>query len=75
MIPLRILWRATPSAVKWAALGAAVLALAFLAGRYSGGQARDLDQARDHITTRERINNAISRPDGCAWPDRLRGDC
>lgn len=75
MIPLRIFWRATPPAVKWAALGALVLALAFLAGRYTGGQARDLDDARDNITTRERIDNALDNPDGCPWHVRLRGDC
>lgn len=75
MIPLRIFWRATPPAVKWAALGALVLALAYAAGRYSGGQAAALDEARDHIETRERIDDAMGNPDGCAWHDRLRNTC
>jgi hypothetical protein len=36
---------------------------------------RALDDARDHIETRERIDNALSPVDGCAWFDRLRDAC
>ena len=73
MIPLRIFWRATPSAVKWAALGALVLALAFAAGRYAGGQARDLDAAERRI---ENINDAreIERDVEALDDDAFRND-
>ncbi|WP_158963894.1 hypothetical protein [Chachezhania sediminis] len=56
-------------------IGAAAIIAAFAAGamfRARGDRVQDL---QDHIETRERIDNALDRPDGCAWPDRLHGAC
>jgi hypothetical protein len=35
----------------------------------------ELQDAKDHISTRERIDDATTPVDGCAWFDRLRGAC
>jgi len=48
---------------------------AYLDGKRSAENERALQDARDHIETRERIDEAISNPDNCAWLDRLRGHC
>lgn len=36
---------------------------------------RALDDARNHIETREDIDNALSADRGCFWLDRLRASC
>lgn len=42
---------------------------------HAGKGAGELDRLKSEIDTRERIDNALDRPDGCPWPDRLRGNC
>ena len=79
VITARILWLATPAWLK-RALGLALAGVvAFGAGYWLGTRdaatRADLGAARDHIETRERIDNALRNPSGCAWADRLRGDC
>lgn len=36
---------------------------------------RELQDAREHFETRERIDDATSPVDGCMWFDRLRAAC
>ena len=72
LIPLRILWRATPSAVKWLALGVMVLCVVYAVGYYAGGARGDLDDARNHIETREGLDNALDCSRDLAWSERLR---
>lgn len=48
---------------------------AYLDGKRSAENERALQDARDHIETRDRIDEAISNPGDCVWLDRLRGDC
>lgn len=47
----------------------------YLAGKRSAENERALQDARDHIETRDRIDEAISNPGDCVWLDRLRRDC
>ena len=47
----------------------------YLAGKSHERDKTDLNNARDHIETRERIDNATAPVDGCAWLDRLRKAC
>ena len=36
---------------------------------------RELQDARDHIETRERIDEAIDADPDCSWRERLLGQC
>ncbi|TRW94943.1 hypothetical protein FNJ84_17780 [Paracoccus sp. M683] len=60
-------------------LALAVAGVAALGGwvYWQGGKdaRREADGLRDHITTRERIDNALDRPAGCSWLDRLQSAC
>ena len=61
-------------------LGASALAAIAIAWAVSwfvhnDRERRALDDARDHIETRERIDDATDPVDGCAWFDRLRDAC
>ncbi|MGR3823695.1 MAG: hypothetical protein ACU0A5_14095 [Salipiger marinus] len=68
-----------PGFLRWPLALAAVAVLTFGAGYWLG--ARDArhraaaEAALDHIDTRERVDDALVRPDGCAWFDRLRQAC
>lgn len=61
-------------------LGASALAAIAIAATvawfvHNDRERRALDDARDHIETRERIDDATAPIDGCAWFDRLRDAC
>lgn len=61
-------------------LGASALAAIAIAATvvwfvHNDRERRALDDARDHIETRERIDDATAPVDGCAWIDRLRDAC
>ena len=47
----------------------------YLAGKSHQRDKTELENATDHIETRERIDNATAPVDGCAWLDRLHGTC
>lgn len=60
----------------WALVVAAALAVGAWIYWQGGKDARREDDGlRDHITTRERIDNALDRPAGCSWLDRLQSAC
>lgn len=44
-------------------------------GMHTERQRQALEDAKDHIETRDRIDEATSNPSGCHWADRLRGSC
>lgn len=58
-----------------AAIIAAVLALAIASSFWAGLRWDAAKESQDTIDTIERINDALDNPNGCAWPDRLRGAC
>ncbi|SET74687.1 hypothetical protein [Paracoccus homiensis] len=47
------------------------LGLAYWQGRGAG----EADRLRDHISTRERMDEVDTSFDGCGWFDRLREAC
>ena len=56
-------------------IGAAAIIAAFAAGAMFRARGYRGQELQGHIETRERIDNALDRPDGCAWTDRLHGAC
>jgi hypothetical protein len=68
-----------PGFLRWPLAFAAVAVLAFGAGYWLGArdarQKAEFGAARDHIDTRGRVDDALVRPDGCAWFVRLRQAC
>ena len=62
--------------LPWKIIGPAVAIIAVAGLVYWAGYSRrDADDLRDQINTRERIENALDRPDGCHWLDRLQSAC
>jgi len=68
-----------PDFLRWPLALAAVAVLAFGSGYWlrarDARQKAELGEARDHIDTRGRVDDALVRPDGCVWSDRLRQAC
>jgi hypothetical protein len=58
-------------------IAAIVVVLAmFAVGGWLAGRAYDrADDVQAEVDTRQRIEDALDRIDGCAWRERLRGDC
>ena len=53
----------------------AICAALVLAGQDKARTAAERDALKTEIETRERIDDALVRPDGCAWAERLRDAC
>lgn len=68
-------WFGIPDGLKLIIVVGVVVGLAFGAGYFVKGQSAAEDSARDHINTRERVEDAIANPNGCAWSERLLGTC
>jgi len=63
-----------PYLIGAGAFAAIVGAALYLGAKWERDRA-ELQDARDHIETRDRIDDAITANPGCAWLDRLRGTC
>lgn len=57
------------------AIAAVALSVSFYLGADWYRDKRALDDARNHIETREDIDNALSADRDCPWYDRLRQSC
>lgn len=53
----------------------AIIGALVLFGSETAQTAAERDALQSEIETRERVEDAMDRPDDCAWPDRLRGAC
>tara|TARA_R110002020_G_scaffold36409_24_gene109487 strand:- start:22335 stop:22526 length:192 start_codon:yes stop_codon:yes gene_type:complete len=56
-------------------IGAAIIVAAFTAGAVFWARGDRVQDLQDRIDTRERIDNALDRPVGCAWYERLHDSC
>lgn len=70
---------AVPGWAKAALAGVLGACLVFGAGYVVGSrearQAAALGAAQDNINTRNRVDEAMDNPDGCAWHDRIMRTC